>query len=155
MRHGARALWALGFVAIAAGIAGGLALAFGRRGDDGASRADYLAEVAAICKRYEPALSRIAPPDITIPGSVVQSVDAALPLIRERVAETRAVEPPKELQPRVEGFLSLTDRATQRLVELRRVAKTRDLARSANALNSYVRARNAARAEADRIGFRC
>jgi hypothetical protein len=149
------AFWAAGVVALAAAIAGGIALAFGRRGDTGPSRAEYLAEIAAICKRFEPRLSSIAPPDVTIPGSVVQSVDAALPLIHERVTETRAVEPPEELKAPVDRFFALTDRATRRLEDLRRVAKTRDLARSANALDAYVQARNAARAGADRIGFRC
>lgn len=143
-----------GLVALAAGVAGGLVLAFGR-GDGGPSREEYVAEVEEICKTYEARLAAIAPPDITIPASVVQSVDEALPLVRERVAAARAAEAPDELKERIDRFFVLSDRAIRQLERLRRAAQARDLPRSADALDAYVRARDAARAEADRIGLRC
>lgn len=145
---------AAGLVALAAAVAGGLVLAFGR-GDGEPSRKAYLAEIAAICRRYETELAKIAPPDVTVPASVVESIDHALPLVRERTAETRAAEPPDDLRARVDRFFALNDRAIRLLEHLRDVARTRDLVRSAEVLDEYVKARNAARAASDRIGFDC
>jgi hypothetical protein len=153
VRRGTRALAVLGFVLVAAGVAAGLVLALGSGGGSGPAREEYLAEIEAICSVYERRLEAIPGPDVTIPGSVLESVDRALPLVEGRLTEARAVKPPAGLE--VERFFELTERANRRLHELRRAALARDLPRSARALGDYVRTRDAARAESARIGFRC
>lgn len=74
------------------------------------TRSEYLAGIAAVCRLYGPRLDRIRPPDVAEPANVIAAVDLVLPLVKAQLRRVRALEPPHELRPRVERWLTLHER---------------------------------------------
>ena len=105
------ALAALATVLVAAAVAAGLWLAFGRDGGNSPTRREYLARVSSVCKRYARRLERIgAPADVAAYGDVASVVAQVLPLLRHQAAAMRTVEPPDELRPRLDRLFALNRR---------------------------------------------
>jgi hypothetical protein len=90
------------------------------------SRAQYFAQVAAICRVYGPQLDRIQPPDVSGPGNVVAAVGLALPLVKAQEREVRALEAPSELSTRLAGWFDLQDRRIGMLEKALRAAQRQD-----------------------------
>ncbi len=90
------------------------------------TRAEYLAGVAAVCRVYGPRLDRIRPPDVAEPANVIDAVDRVLPLVEAQLRDVRAVEPPKELRPRVERWLALHERRLGKLKKAQAAGRRQD-----------------------------
>jgi hypothetical protein len=121
------ALAGLGLALAAAGVAAAVVLAAGGHDADDDARAAYLDRVSEICEAYGRRLDRVAPPDITIPASVYESVQEALPLVVAELDEVRAVEPPPSLRRQVARFLELSDATVARLRAVRAQALGREI----------------------------
>jgi hypothetical protein len=149
--------WGLGILAVvtlAAGVvvfAGG---AFAR--DDEPTRAEYLAEVHDVCAAYSERLDRIPPPgDLSSPGAIVESLEQALPVLREQERAVKALTVPPELEGDLGRFFALTDRSLAELQEALDAALDRALYPMATALTRFGEVRNEAKAVAREIGFDC
>jgi hypothetical protein len=146
----------LGALLVAGGIAAGLALGLGGTSSAALTRTEYLARIEAICQVYARKLDRIHPPaDIGTPVEVAYSIGAALPILKEQNEKARAVRAPTALRARVKRFFAQSDRSLAGLDEALRSAKSNDFGGMGHGYVQFVRARNAAQAEAKAIGFRC
>ncbi len=125
LRH-RHALLGAAFAALAAGVAAALLLVFSADSRAEPTRAQYLAQVAAICRVYGPQLDRIRPPDVSGPGNVVAAIVLALPLVRAQEREVRAVEAPSELSTRLARWFDLQDRRIEMLEKALRAAQRQD-----------------------------
>jgi hypothetical protein len=136
--------------------AGAVVLVVARGGSDGPSRAEYLAAVERICNAYGAKLDRIPPPgDLSSPGSVVESLQAAIPVLREEADEVRALQPPASLRARLDRFFLLTDRSIVELERALDAALERALYPMAVALTDFGKVRDQAKQVAGEIGFEC
>lgn len=154
----ARRRWVLGAFGLAAVVAAAAALVVvaATRGADEPTRAEYLARAEAICKEYGDRLDRIPPPgDLSSPGSVVESLRQALPLLREQESAVRALVAPAALRARLDRFYELTDSSLDELQAALDAALERELFPMATALTRFGDVRNRAKRLAGEIGFRC
>jgi hypothetical protein len=143
-------------VAVAAGAGLTVVAAQALGGDDPPTRADYLEDVHALCADYGARLDAIPPPgDLSSPGAVVESLQQALPLLREQERAVQALAVPPALQADLARFFRLTDRSLAELQEALDAALERALYPMATALTRFGEVRNEAKAVARRIGFTC
>jgi hypothetical protein len=146
-------LW-IGCLVAAAAVAAGIVLAFDGQSNAAPSKAQYFARIAAICRVYGPKLDAISPPhDIAIPGEVVGPVGLALPIIVAETREVRALQPPKDLAPAVEHWLTLKDRAITTLRRTLREALQPDVTRMGPDWLLFVRQADSAGKAGNAIGF--
>ena len=152
-----RAPWALALlavVAVAAGITVVAARALGT--EERPTRAEYLADVRAVCADYGEQLDRIPPPgDLSSPGAIVESLEQALPVLREQERAVRALRAPRVLEADLARFFRLTDRSLAELQAALDAALERALYPMATALTRFGERRNEAKAVARKIGFAC
>jgi hypothetical protein len=125
LRH-RHALLGAAFAVMAAGVAVALFLVFSADSRAEPTRAQYLAQVAAICRVYGPQLDRIRPPDVSGPGNVVAAITRALPLVRAQEREVRALAAPEELSTRLARWLDLQDRRIGMLEKALAAAERQD-----------------------------
>ncbi len=154
------ALAATALLAIAAGVAAIVVLVADSLEGGGRARtltrAEYLARIQVICHRYDRKLGRIPfPATLGNTQVLARAIGQVLPLVEQRSAEERAVEPPPELRARVERAFALSDEATRDLKATRTKALAGDLRAALLAFQQFVGARDRARQAADAIGFRC
>jgi hypothetical protein len=122
----------------------------------GPTRGDYLAHVEAICQKYGERLDKIPPPtDPASPGAVYESINAALPVLREQTGRVRALERPRELRQKLDPFFSWTDRSLDELDTARRDAHDRKLFPMVQAISRFETDRNKAKLIAKSVGFKC
>ncbi len=120
------------------------------------TRAEYLASVEAICGEYGARLDKIPPPgDLSSPGSVVESLQAAIPVLAEQEQKVRALEAPSSLRPKLERFFALTDRSLDKLREALDAALEPSLYPMAVALTAFGEVRDRAKKIGSDIGFVC
>jgi hypothetical protein len=148
------ALAGLGLGLLAAGAAAAVVLASGSHREEQTPQA-YLDRVSEICETYGRRLDEIPPPDIASPASVLEAVEAVLPIVQEELAEVRAIAPPASLRPDVVRFLELSDRTVAALRRVRAEALERDLYGAATALTRFGEVRDRAQAAGRRVGYRC
>jgi hypothetical protein len=130
-------------------------VATGSSGKD-PSRGEYLARVEVICQRYGERLDKIPPPtDPASPGAVYDSINAALPVLREQTTRVRALARPRELRQRLDPFFSWTDRSLDELAEARKDAHDRRLFPMVQAISRFETDRNKAKRIARSMGFKC
>jgi hypothetical protein len=130
-------------------------VATGSNGKD-PTRADYLARVAAICHAYGERLDKIPPPtDPASPGAVYDSINAALPVLREQTSRVRALKRPRELRQQLDPFFTWTDRSLDELATARKDAHDRRLFPMVQAISRFETDRNKAKRIARSVGFRC
>jgi hypothetical protein len=92
------------------------------------TRAEYLSNVAAICRKYGPKLDKIPPPyDITIPALITRSVRKVEPILRAEAEAMRRLEPPRELRDQLKQWNDLNQRSIAKLREALRAAEKTDL----------------------------
>ena len=115
-------------VAVAASVAGGILVAFGPTAQAAPTKAEYLAQVAAICRAYGPKLDRVPPPgDIAIPGEIASSVEKALPLLVAESVAVRSLRSPVELKAELARWHELNERSLDNLQQALRLAREPDL----------------------------
>lgn len=120
------------------------------------TRADYLARVDAICEAYGKRLDKIPPPtDPASPGAVYDSINAALPVLREQTSRVRALKRPRELRQKLDPFFAWTDRSLDELATARQDAHDRRLFPMVQAISRFETDRNKAKRFARSVGFRC
>src|SRR5437870_4802692 len=109
------------------GLAAGLVVVTSSHGAKAPTRSVYLAEARAICREFSRDLDQIPPiQDPTLLGVVLESVNAALPLLREQSYRIHALTPPTDLRTRVDRFFVLTDRSIDTLASVRDAAVQMD-----------------------------
>jgi hypothetical protein len=141
-------------VAVASGITVVAARALDT--DEPPTRAEYLADIEALCAQYGAELDRIPPPgDLSSPGAIVESLEQALPVLREQERAVKALQSPPALEADLARFFRLTDRSLEELQTALDEALERALYPMATALTRFDEVRNEAKAVARRIGFAC
>jgi hypothetical protein len=141
---------------VAAGIAAVVVLVATGSSGKGPSRGDYLAHVEAICQAYGKRLDKIPPPtDPASPGAVYESINAALPVLREQTSRVRALERPREFRQRLEPFFTWTDKSLDELATARKDAHDRRLFPMVQAISRFETDRNKAKVIARSVGFKC
>jgi hypothetical protein len=92
------------------------------------TRAEYLSNVAAICRLYGPKLDKIPPPiDVTIPSEITESVRKVEPILRAEAEAVRRLEPPRELREQIAQWNELNRRSIAKLAVALRAAEKTDL----------------------------
>ena len=143
-------------LAVAAGIVAGTVVAFADDDSRELTRAEYLAQVAAVCETYGKQLDLIPPPtDPASPGAVFESIGQALPILRQQAKEIRALEPPRALRSRLNRFFDLTDRSILALERARDEAGKRALFPMVQAISAFEEVRDRAKQVGREIGFDC
>ena len=85
-------------------------------GADAPTRAEYLAQVNELCRRYETRLQRVpVPANFADPRLVEQSFAEALPLVERRVEEIRALAAPEAMRAQVTRVLNAADATTREM----------------------------------------
>jgi hypothetical protein len=94
----------------------------------GPTRAEYLSNVAAICRKYGPKLDKIPPPiDVSIPSEITESVRKVEPILRAEAEAVSRLEPPQELRKQIAQWNELNQRSIAKLGEALRAAEKTDL----------------------------
>lgn len=112
--------------AVATGVAAALVLIFSGDSNAAPTKAEYLAQVAAICSAYGPKLDRIQPPDVAEPANVVVAVGLVLPLLKAQMREVRALRQPEELRAGLTRWFDLHDRRLRKLEEADKAGREAD-----------------------------
>ena len=124
--------------------------------DNRPTRAEYVAQVDALCAGYAAQLDRIPPPgDLSSPGAIVESLEQALPVLRAQATAIRALRPPRADEARLRRFFRLTDRSLAELQAALAAALERALYPMATALTRFGERRDEAKAQARELGFAC
>ena len=148
------ALGALG-LAVAGAVAAALVLVFSGGGGK-LTKAEYIAKVNAVCRDYNEKLAGIqAPIGLANLQAIAQSICRALPLVEERAAKARKIEPPDELAPRVRHMFALSDQAIGQLRASRQAALAGKLRDSAVVLGRFLEISGEAHRLALHIGLSC
>jgi hypothetical protein len=142
--------------AVVCGLAAALVVTTTGHGAKAPTRSAYLAQARAICREFSGDLDRIPPiQDPTMLGVVVESVNAALPLLREQSYRIHALKPPAALQPSVNRFFLLTDRSIDTLASVRDAAVRMETGNVGLRLIEFGRETEAAKRVGRQIGYRC
>lgn len=122
----------------------------------GPTRGEYLGRVEAICQAYGKRLDKIPPPtDPASPGAVYDSINAALPVLKEQARRVRTVTPPDELRRQLDPFFTWTSKSLDELDTARQDAHDRKLFPMVQAISRFETDRNNAKRIAHSIGFKC
>jgi hypothetical protein len=116
-------------LAVAVAVAVGIVLVANTGSSKAApTRAEYLSNVAAICRKYGPKLDKIPPPiDVTIPSEITESVRKVEPILRAEAEAVRRLEPPRELRATLAQWNELNRRSIAKLGVALRAAEKTDL----------------------------
>jgi hypothetical protein len=116
-------------LAVALAVAVGIVLVANTGSSKAApTRAEYLSNVAAICRKYGPKLDKIPPPiDVTIPSEITESVRKVEPILRAEAEAVRRLEPPRELRATLAQWNELNRRSIAKLGVALRAAEKTDL----------------------------
>jgi hypothetical protein len=90
------------------------------------TRAEFLAQVAAICRVYGPKLDKIRPPDVAEPANVIAAVSSALPLVSAQQRQVRKLEAPPEMRDELARWFDLQDRRVGMLKTALAAARRQD-----------------------------
>ena len=143
------------FVLIAAATAAVVVVA-AETGGSATTQAEYVARVNAICLEYGKRLDAIPPPgDLSSPGSVVESLEQAIPLLQAQADEIRDLQHPSKIDEDVNELTKRTDESLDYLRDALAQAQERALYPMATALTSFGEARDEAKVVSRRLGFDC
>lgn len=96
-------------------------------GGDRLSREEYVAKADAICEKYGKQLDALPEPQTV--AEVAGVAERALPIARKGVDELRRLEPPEELESKVDDWLARDAKNVQAIENLRDAAKDGDPAK--------------------------
>jgi hypothetical protein len=125
---------------VAAGCDGG--------GESRLSKEEFQQQANAICKRYDKKIAAIGTP--TSAAEIPAFVEKGIPLIRQGLAELRALEPPAELQDDFDQMLDETEKTIPAAQKLADAAAKQDVA----AVQEAIKAGNDANTASDRLATR-
>jgi hypothetical protein len=122
---GRRTLVGVAAAAVVAGVVAVVIVASAHSSDE-PTPAQYLAGVAAVCRVYGPKLDLIRPPDVAEPANVIDAVDRVLPLVTAQLRRVKALEPPEELRPKVDRWLTFQERRLGMLEKAQAAGREQD-----------------------------
>jgi hypothetical protein len=115
---------------ISATAAAAVALASGCGGDNGGgdslSAEEFRQQANAICQKYDEKIQAIGSP--SSPADIPEFVSEGIPLLRQGIAELRALQPPADLQNDYDRMLDETEKAIPAAQKLAEAAKNNDAA---------------------------
>jgi hypothetical protein len=106
--------------------AGATASACGGGGDDRLSQDEFRQQANAICAKYDARIKALGSP--SSPGDIPDFVQQGIPLLRQGIAELRALKPPAELQDDFDRMLNETAKAIPAAQSLAAAAEKADAA---------------------------
>ena len=121
-----RALVGVAGAVLVAGGATAIVLVTAAHSSPERTRAQYLADVAVICRVFGPKLDVIRPPDVAEPANVIAAVDRVLPVVKAQLGRVKRLEPPPSLRTKVERWLVLQDERLGLLEKARAAGRRQD-----------------------------
>jgi hypothetical protein len=112
-------------LALGAGCGGG-------GSEDRLTAADFRQQANAICEKYNEKIQAIGNP--STPEEIPEFVNKGIPVIRQGIAELRALRPPAELEDDYDRMLDETEKAIPAAQKLAKAAKNRDAAAAQEAI---------------------
>ena len=109
---------ALFFAALAAGCGGG--------GGGGLSQEEFQQQANAICEKYDKKIQALGSP--TSPADIPAYVEKGIPLLRQGIAELRALNPPADVEDDYNRMLNETAKAIPAAEKLADAAEKSDAA---------------------------
>lgn len=109
---------ALFFAALAAGCGGG--------GGDGLSQEEFRQQADAICAKYDKKIQALGSPQS--PADIPAYVQKGIPLLRQGIAELRALNPPADVEDDYNRMLNETAKAIPAAEKLAEAAEKGDAA---------------------------
>ena len=137
---------ALFFAALAAGCGGG--------GGDGLSQEEFRQQADAICEKYDKKIQALGSPQS--PADIPAYVQKGIPLLRQGIAELRALKPPADVEDDYNRMLNETAKAIPAAEKLADAAEKGDTAAVQEAIREGQQADQASDELATKLGLgRC
>ena len=137
---------ALFFAALAAGCGGG--------GGDGLSQEEFRQQADAICAKYDNKIQALGSPQS--PADIPAYVQKGIPLLRQGIAELRALNPPADVEDDYNRMLNETAKAIPAAEKLADAAEKGDTAAVQEAIREGQQADQASDELATKLGLgRC
>ena len=137
---------ALFFAALAAGCGGG--------GGDGLSQEEFRQQADAICEKYDKKIQALGSPQS--PADIPAYVQKGIPLLRQGIAELRALKPPADVEDDYNRMLNETAKAIPAAEKLADAAEKNDAAAVQDAIKEGQQADEASDELATKLGLgRC
>jgi len=137
---------ALFFAALAAGCGGG--------GGDGLSQEEFRQQADAICAKYDKKIQALGSPQS--PADIPAYVQKGIPLLRQGIAELRALNPPADVEDDYNRMLNETAKAIPAAEKLADAAEKGDTAAVQEAIREGQQADQASDELATKLGLgRC
>lgn len=137
---------ALFFAALAAGCGGG--------GGDGLSQEEFRQQADAICEKYDKKIQALGSPQS--PADIPAYVQKGIPLLRQGIAELRALNPPADVEDDYNRMLNETAKAIPAAEKLADAAEKNDAAAVQDAIKEGQQADEASDELATKLGLgRC
>jgi hypothetical protein len=155
-----RALPAAALLAVGGGAAlvvlwvGGVFDGGGKKAD-ALTRSAYVAQLQRLCREAGRKLAQVPAPASSNPQAIANSIERALPVLRQAIADEEKLKPPRELEARAKRAFELSDASVQALEESRRKAAAGDGPGAIEALSRFEQVRNRARTAGIALGLRC
>jgi hypothetical protein len=134
-------------LAVGLALAAAIAAGCGGGGDERLSTDEFRQRANGICERYDAKIAAIGDP--ASPEEIPGFMEKTIPLIRQGLAELRALNPPEEFEQDYERMLAVTERAIPAAEQLADAAEKQD----AEAVQDALQAGEAADKESDRIAL--
>jgi hypothetical protein len=93
-------------------------------GGDRLSADEFRQQANAICEKYDEKIQAIASP--SSPAEIPEFISEGIPLLRQGIAELRALEPPADLEADYDHMLDETQKAIPAAQKLAEAAKKND-----------------------------
>jgi hypothetical protein len=123
--------------------------------DSTLSRTAYVAQLQQLCREAGRKLAQVPAPSNSDPRALVNSIDQALPVLRQTIANEEKLKPPRELEAQAKRAFELSDKSVRALEESRRRAAAGDGPGALRALTQFEQVRDRARRAGLALGLRC
>jgi hypothetical protein len=137
---------------ISAALAVVLAGCGGSGGGDRLSKAEWVTQADAICKRVNDRLEQTEQPE-TMP-ELVTVLEQGLADVDAAIADLRELEPPEEIEGDVDAWLAKVEEASEEIEKARDAAKAQDEAKLSAALEEGTRVNDEGNRRARELGLK-
>jgi homospermidine synthase len=127
----------------------------GQNKTDTLTRSAYVAQLQRLCREASRKLSQVPAPAGANPQAIANSIEQALPVLRQAVTDEEKLEPPKELEAQAKRAFELSEQSVQALEESRSKAKAGDAPGALKALAKFEQVRDRARQAGIALGLQC
>ena len=127
----------------------------GERADNTLGHTAYVAQLQQLCREAGKKLAQVPAPSNSDPRALANSIDQALPVLRQAIADEEKLKPPRELEAQAKRAFELSDQSVRALEESRRKAAAGDGSGALQALTKFEQVRNRAREAGIALGLRC